>query len=125
MQATLHALQAERAKKLREGDKQAAIDELLRQKGELQETVRRLKIKMAGGDPNEPVQTLGARVRKSFAASRVSRGISMRLSRGFSLAAPTVPEETQLTSGNPLFQRMSHAFGRKPAAPAPPTLPEI
>ena len=127
LQQTLHAIQAERAKKLREGDKQAMIDELNRQRGELQEQVRRLKIKLNGGDPNmiEP-EGLGirGRIRKSFAAGRVSRGFSARMSRGISLAlgAPNIPEGepigSEMSSSNPLFSRFSQAFGaRKKTVP--------
>ena len=81
LQATLHSLQAERAKKMKQEDKQDIIDELLKQKGELQEMVRRLKIKQSGGDPDAPEHQqsygVGQRIRKSFAASRLSRGPSV------------------------------------------------
>jgi hypothetical protein len=128
LQQTLHAIQAERAKKLREGDKQSVIDELNRQRGELQEQVRRLKIKLDGGDPNAappPALGLPTRIRKSFTASRVSRGVSMRLSRGLSIAPPPpisedlTPADSGLISGNPLFHRMSKALaGKKSTAVA-------
>jgi len=105
LQATMHSIQAERAKRLKNVDKQDVIDELLRQKGELQEMVRRLKIQKEGGDPNLPEDrmTVGSRVRKSFAAARTSRGASMnpsRTSRGISLFNTQAGEAS---AGNPLF----------------------
>ena len=75
LQPVLHALNAERAKKAKDDNKEEVIRVLLMQRGELQEHVRRLKIKLAGGDPDAPeVQTgLASRVRKSFAARRISK----------------------------------------------------
>jgi len=106
LQITMHEIQAERARKLKAEDKQDVIDELLRQKGELQEMVRRLKIAQSGGDPNAPEErlTVGARVRKSFAASRVSRGASM-----FNAASG------EATASNPLFDRLRKSISRPTA----------
>ena len=119
LQATLHALQAERAKRAKPEDKQDVIDELLRQKGELQEIVRRMKIKQAGGDPDamEERMTMGARVRKSFAAGR----ISSRISRGASLFNPSVNEAS---APNPLFTRLRQSISSKPRGLSEAVVPE-
>lgn len=103
LQSTLHALNAERAKKLKDQDQQHVIDELLKQKGELQEVVRRMKIIRSGGDPNAQEERLPPiqRFRKSFAASRVSRGAS--------LFNPTAGEAS---APNPLFDRLRKSITR-------------
>jgi hypothetical protein len=113
LQKTLEEIQKERAKRAGPEDQQDVIRALLRQKGELQEQVRQLKIRAQGGDPTAPEQELGAlgRVRKSFAASRISRLSVSRTSRGMSLfrgaASPVaegqVENSTMLESSNPVF----------------------
>ena len=82
LQATLHAIHAERAKNYESGEKDLEIQNLLRQKGELTEIIRRMKARKMGIDPDEPVG-VGRAIRKSFAAGRVS--MSNRMSRGFSI----------------------------------------
>jgi len=88
LQKTLEELSRERAKKALPDDQEDTIRALLRQKGELQETVRQLKIRAQGGDPNAPVESRMSRVRRSFAHSqyRVSIDLAGRQSRGASMA---------------------------------------
>jgi fibro-slime domain-containing protein len=112
LQSTLHEIHKEKAKKLKDADQQHVIDELLRQQGELQEMVRRMKIQKDGGDPDEIPVTgfsgIGTRVRKSFAASRMSRGQSlMRQSRGVSLFNSNAGEAA---AENPLFSRLKNSM---------------
>ena len=95
LQATLHAIHAERAKNYSGDDKQKEIEELLRQRGELQEMIRRMKARQNGLDPDEEPLPFSRAVRKSFAASRAS--VSRRVSRGFS-------SSQNLESSNPLFR---------------------
>jgi fibro-slime domain-containing protein len=94
LQKTLEEIQRERARKAIPEDQAEAIRTLLRQKGELQEQVRQLKVRAQGGDPNAaPEMAAGAfsRVRRSFAASKLSNAYGRmslsRNSRGESLAA--------------------------------------
>lgn len=108
LQATLHAIQAERAKKLKDEDKQSVIDELLRQQGQLQEMVRRMKIQRDGGDPDVEAsqQTFTNRFRKSFASSRVSRGLSV-FNSDPSAAAPS----SNTGGGGVLFSQLRKSIG--------------
>ena len=113
LQRTLEDIQKERSRKAAPDDQSDAIRALLKQKGELQETVRRLKIRAQGGDPNAPVVAEGAfgRVRKSFAASSRIRQASsstseQRQSMGMSLfrsAAPTSTEVSAFQADNPAY----------------------
>ena len=130
LQATLHAIQQERSRTNRAEDKQDVINELLRQKGELQEHVRRMKILREGGDPDaKPLGAateLGRRVRKSFAASRVSRGFSMRISRKDT--QESVDGNLRSSTANPLFNfasRFSVSRNRAPLAIPPPPVDDI
>jgi len=118
LQSVLHALNAERAKKAKDENKEEVIQVLLMQRGELQEHVRRLKIKLAGGDPDAPeIQPgLASRVRKSFAARRVS--LSSRLSL-------TGLEDGTLSIENPLFSRLRMSVSRKSVVQAETVLPNI
>ena len=95
LQATLHAIHAERAKKDSSDNNQREIEELLHQRGELQEMIRRMKERKIGLDPDEEPILFSRAVRKSFAASRAS--VSRRISQGF-LSGQT------LESSNPLFR---------------------
>ena len=126
LQHTIHELQKERAKRAKVNDQQDLIDQLLRQKGELQEMVRRMKIRKMGGDPNSPEfseidRSLGSRVRKSFAANRVSNRFSFqspgggRLSRGISvnLAALGIgPSETRQSQRDSVSNPLSNPLTR-------------
>jgi hypothetical protein len=95
-------------RKLKDADQQSVIDEL---KGQLQEMVRRMKIQKDGGDPNEIEVSVGVgnRIRKSFAASRLSRGISLH---------HTLPGET--SSGNPLFNNIRKRLSVRQSPEPPP-----
>jgi fibro-slime domain-containing protein len=129
LQGTLHALQQERARSKFTDDKQSTINELLRQKGELQEHVRRLKILRDGGDPDVQerrfsvavAQNLGGRVRKSFAAVRASRGFSLRFESPVVRDADS-SSQSGITSSRFNFPR----FSRKgPPPPVPQFAPPV
>ena len=79
LQATLHAIHRERAKQIGSNDRQIEIQELLRQKGELTEIIRRKKARKMGLDPDIEYNDVFSRIRRSFASSGVT--ISNRLTR--------------------------------------------
>ncbi len=122
LQKTLEEIQKERARKAGPEDQQDAIRALLRQKGELQETVRQLKIRAQGGDPNAPAGDRLSRVRKSFTAAsrfRVSANanrLSMfRPSTGGEEDTKDLREASQV-SDNPLYVRERNSVFRNPFA---------
>ena len=131
LQQTLEDLNRERAKRRGSmgADHVKFIQELMRQKGELQEQVRMLKIRAQGGDPYAPVQpeSFVRRVRMSVSArpsmsvsrgagGRQSRVLSMSLAGLFSGHRPSsVADDGVFATDNPAFRpglasRLSRAF---------------